>query len=322
MTDTTQKARLPEGSQAHVEAPPKAPPKHTTIETALGEALARHGVTLAPKASGRFERFDTPDKPKGNANGWYRIHSPEAASFGIWHLDVSETVTLDGPHDPEAAAAARLEAMQARERRDRERRQREAEAKVQAQRWWDQARPADPAFPYLERKALLPYNLRQRGDMLLMPLFFEGELVNLERIYPDGAKRPLPGGRVRGVASLIGHLAGAKHVLIAEGWSTAAALHEAMGCPVVVARNADNLAPVARRLRQRLPEEVVITIGGDDDRHLPAKALPNKGRVAARHAALAIGARLLMPTFCDSCETCTDFADVRQCRKGGGHHDD
>ncbi|WP_181248651.1 MULTISPECIES: toprim domain-containing protein [Halomonas] len=320
MITNTRRARHPEGSQAHSEAPREALAKHSSIEAALAEALARHGVKLTPKASGRFERFDTPDKAKGNANGWYRIHSPQAASFGIWHMDLVETVTLDGPSDPEAVAAARLEAMRAREQRDKERRQREAEAKVKAAQWWAQSRPADPGHPYLTGKGLPPYNLRQRGDMLLMPLFLDGELVNLERIFPDGAKRPLPGGRVRGAASLIGHLAGAEHVLLAEGWSTAAALHEAMGYPVVVARNADNLAPVARRLRQRLPEGVAITIGGDDDRHLPAQGLPNKGRVSGRHAALAIDARLLMPTFCEGCEGCTDFADVRQCRKGGHHH--
>ncbi|MBB3190657.1 toprim domain-containing protein [Halomonas cerina] len=320
MTPETTKVRLPEESRTRTEAPPKAPHKHTTIEAALAEALARHGVTLAPRTSGRFERFDAPDKPKGNGNGWYRIHSPQAASFGIWHLDLAETVTLDGPtDDPEAAAQARLDAMRDRERRDRERRQREAQAKATANRWWPQAGPADAAFPWLTRKRLPPYNLRQHGDVLLMPLFFEGELVNLERIHPNGNKRTLPGGRVKGAASLIGDLAVAERVLVAEGWSTAAALHEAMGCAVVVARNADNLAPVARRLRQRLPAEVGITVCGDDDRHLPAQGKANKGAVEARHAALAIGAELLMPQFCEGCEGCTDFADVRLCRLGGGH---
>lgn len=319
MKITTQKVRPPKGGRAHTDTLPKAPSKHCSIEAALAEALAQHGVTLAPKASGRFERFDTPDKPKGNANGWYRIHSPQAASYGIWHLDVAETVTLQGFADPEATATARLEAMRERDRRDQERQQHEAETKKMASRWWSRATAADPDHPYLARKQLPPYSLRQRGDVLLMPLYFEGELVNLERIHPDGSKRPLPGGRVKGVASLIGRLAGAERVLVAEGWSTAAVLHEAMGCPVVVARNADNLAPVARRLRQRLPVGVPITIGGDDDRHLPAKGLPNKGRVAARHAALAIGAQLLMPTFCNGCERCTDFCDVRQCWRGGGH---
>ncbi len=319
MTSTTQKARPPARDRTHTEAPPKAPPKHSSIEAALAEALAAHGVTLTPRASGRFERFDAPDKPKGNGNGWYRIHTPQAASFGIWHLDVSEVVTLHGASDPEAAAQARLDAMRERERQERERQRQAAKTADKARRWWAEAGPGDPAHAWLAAKRLPPHNLRQRGEVLLVPLYFEGELVNLERIFPDGSKRPLQGGRVKGVASLIGRLAGAGRVLVAEGWSTAAALYEAMGCPVVVARNADNLAPVARRLRQRLPAEVGITVCGDDDRHLPAQGKPNKGAVEARHAALAIGGNLLMPQFCDGCESCTDFADVRLCRLGGGH---
>lgn len=321
MDDITQKARPPVRSRTHTEVQPKAPPKHSTIEAALAEALSRYGVMLAPRASGRFERFDAPDKAKGNGNGWYCIHSPQAASFGIWHMDVSEVVTLHGASDPEAAAQARLDAMRERDRRDRERRANEAKAKEVANRWWSQAGPGDPAFPWLAGKRLPPYALRQRGEMLLMPMYFEGELVNLERIFPDGSKRTLNNGRVKGVASLIGRLAGASRVLVAEGWSTAAALHEAMCAPVVVARNADNLAPVARRLRQRLPDNVAMTICGDDDRHLLAQGLGNKGAVEARHAALAIGADLLMPSFCEGCERCTDFADVRLCRLGGVHGD-
>nr|WP_298377696.1 toprim domain-containing protein [uncultured Halomonas sp.] len=290
--------------------------QHSSIESALADALAQHGVTLTPRASGSFERFDTPDKRRGNANGWYRIHSPQAASFGIWHLDLTETVTLAGSHDPEAAAQARLDAMQKRERRDRERQQCEAQAAEQARCWWAESTPADPSHRYLARKQLPAYSLRQRGEMLLMPLFFEGELVNLERIYVDGRKRSLSGGRVKGAASLIGRLAGAESVLVAEGWSTAAVLYKTMSYPVVVARNATNLVPVARRLRQRLPAEVAITICGDDDRHLPPQGLPNVGKIQARNAALAIDARLLMPAFCDGCESCTDFADVRLCRLG------
>ncbi|MDY7114825.1 hypothetical protein RAN53_00555 [Halomonas sp. SSL-5] len=318
MTPKTQKDRLPARSRTHTAAPPKAPPKHTTIEAALAEALARHGVMLAPIASGRFERFATPDKPN-KRNGWYRIQSPLAASYGIFHLDVNEVVTLHGASDPEAAAQARLDAMRERERRDRERQQQEAKAADKARRWWAVAGPGDPAHSWLARKRLPPHHLRQRGDMLLMPLYVEGELVNLERIFPDGSKRTLSGGRVKGAASLIGDLAGAQRVLVAEGWSTAAALYEAMGVPVVVARNADNLAPVARRLRQRLPDDVAMTVCGDDDRHLPAKGKANKGAVEARHAALAIGGELLMPQFCEGCRGCTDFADVRLCRLGGSH---
>ncbi|WP_157808936.1 toprim domain-containing protein [Halomonas sp. 141] len=281
--------------------------------------MAAYGVTgLAIHPDGAVHRFDAADKTKGNRNGWYVCPSLEVAVYGFWHTGEQHTITTGGKADPAAAAEARLAAQRAREQRDVERRQQQAKTAEQARHWWATAGAADPSHPYLSKKRLAPHGLRQRDTMLLVPLFFESELVNLERIFPNGGKRPLPGGRVKGVASLIGRLEGAERVLVAEGWSTAAALHEAMGCPVVVARNADNLAPVARRLRQRLPADVGITICGDDDRHLPAQGLANKGRVAARHAALAIDATLLMPSFCEGCETCTDFADIRLCRQGGG----
>lgn len=215
-------------------------------------------------------------------------------------------------HEP-AAPQERLEAIRERDRRDRER---EDQAAGQARRLWLQAGPADPDHPYLAREQLPPHNLLQDGEILLMPLFFEGKLVNLERTYPDGDKWLLPGGRFEGVASLIGDLSGAERVLVAESWLPAAALYEAMGCPVVIALRFWNLEPVACRLRQRFPE-AEITICGNDYHHLPAHGLPNIGRVAARHAALAIDAKLLMPSFCETCESCTNFADVRLCRLGG-----
>ncbi|MDZ7854163.1 MAG: hypothetical protein U5L98_16395 [Halomonas sp.] len=93
MTTKTHKARTPEKDRTYTEAPPKAPPKHCSIEAALADSLAQHGVTLTPSASGRFERFDAPDKAKRNANGWFRIHSPQATSFGFWQRDVTEVVT-------------------------------------------------------------------------------------------------------------------------------------------------------------------------------------------------------------------------------------
>ncbi|WP_081135500.1 toprim domain-containing protein [Halomonas sp. BC2] len=318
MTATKQQApALNRGAEARASVLPTQN-QYSSIEQALVDALAAYGVTgLAIRADGALHRFDSADKPKGNRNGWYVCPSLEVGVYGFWHTGEQHTIGIGGEIDPTAAAEARLAAQHAREQREVERRQQQDKTATQARRWWAAARAADSGHPYLAKKRLHPHGLRQRGNVLLVPLYFNGELVNLERIFPDGSKRPLQGGRVKGVASLIGRLEGAERVLVAEGWSTAAALHEAMGCPVVVARNADNLALVARRLRQRLPE-VGITICGDDDRHLPAQGLANKGRVAARHAALAIDATLLMPSFCEGCETCTDFADIRLCRQGGG----
>jgi putative DNA primase/helicase len=289
--------------------------QYNSIEQALGDALAAYGVTgLTIRADGDVHRFDTADKAKGNRNGWYVCPSLEVAVYGFWHTGEQHTVTTGGKADPTAAAEARLAAQRAREQRDAERRQQHAKTAEQARRWWAAAGAADPAHPYLAKKRLAPHGLRQRDSMLLVPLFYDGELVNLERIFPDGAKRPLFGGRAKGVAGLVGKLAGAERVLIAEGWATAAALYEAMNAPVVVARNADNLEAVARRLRQRLPDSVTITLAADDDRFTEG----NPGATKARLAALAIGAKVLMPTFCADCQRCTDFADVALCRKERG----
>lgn len=286
--------------------------QYTSIEQALSDALAAYGVTgLAIRADSDVHRFDTADKAKGNRNGWYVCPSLEVAVYGFWHTGEQHTVTTGGKADPAAAAEARLAAQRAREQRDTERRQQQAKTAEQARRWWAAAGAADPGHPYLTKKRLAPHSLRQRDSMLLVPLFFDGDLVNLERIFPDGAKRPLFGGRAKGVAGLVGKLAGAERVLVAEGWATAAALCEAMALPVVVARNADNLEAVARRLRQRLPDNVAITLAADDDRFTDG----NPGATKARLAALAIGAKVLMPTFCADCQRCTDFADVALCRK-------
>ncbi|QNU63294.1 toprim domain-containing protein [Vreelandella titanicae] len=289
--------------------------QYTSIEQALGDALAAYGVTgLAIHADGAVHRFDTTDKAKGNRNGWYVCPSLEVAVYGFWHTGEQHTITTGGKADPTAAAVARLAAQRAREQRDAERRVQQAKTAEQARRWWVMAGSADPSHPYLTKKRLAPHGLRQRDSILLVPLFYDGELVNIERIYPDGAKKALFGGRAKGVAGVVGKLAGAERVLIAEGWATAAALFEAMALPVVVARNADNLEAVARRLRRRLPDDVAITLAADDDRFTDG----NPGATKARLAALAIGAKVLMPTFCADCQLCTDFADVALCRKEYG----
>lgn len=286
---------------------------YSTVEHALNYALAAYDVNgMAIRVDGDIHRFDSTDKPKGNRNGWYVCPSPEVAVFGFWHTGEQHTVTINGEHDPIAAAEARLAAQRAREQRNAERRAQQAKTAEQARRWWANAEPADPSHPYLAKKRLSPHDLRQRGSMLLVPLYFDGVLVNLERIFPDGAKRPLAGGIVKGAAGLVGRLTGAERVLVAEGWATAAALYEAIQAPVVVARNADNLEPVARRLRQRLTDDVSITIAADDDRFTDG----NPGVTKAQLAALAIGVKVLIPTFCEGCQRCTDYADVALCRKG------
>lgn len=289
-------------------------PSHYSIEQAAEQVATDLYGAVRFTGKGKWRRF-IPDGANSQS-GYIGLLGDTTAVVGDWRDAQQLVVLVDDADDDitrtEKRQQARMEAQRQRDRWEAERIAKQADTAKQARQWWASAKPADIHHPYLAKKQLRPYGLRQRGNALLVPLYVEGKLINLERIFSDGAKRPMPGGRVKGAASLIGRIAGAKRVLVTEGWATGAALYASTGCPVVVARNAANLEPVARRLRQRLPEDVAITIAADDDRFTDG----NPGMTKARIAALAVGGKLLTPTFCARCESCTDFADVALCRKG------
>lgn len=155
---------------------------------------------------------------------------------------------------------------------------------------------------YLARKGVHPYGVRfAAGGWLLVPVCNEaGELVNLQRIAPikptDGGpdKLFLKGGRKRGCWHWCGDPAGAGVLLVAEGYATAASLHEAAGRPVAVAFDAGNLGHVARALRQRYPAALIV-VCGDDDRDTEAKSGANPGRDKATAAAQAVRGLAIFP---------------------------
>lgn len=164
---------------------------------------------------------------------------------------------------------------------------------------------------YIENKQLVSlHNARidAKTGELLIPMCVHGVgLVNVQRIYQNGEKRFLKGGRITGAYSVIGSIEGNTRVLICEGWATGATLHELYDLPIVVAFNAGNLMAVARVLRSQFPT-FAITFCGDDDRQTPK----NPGRTKAIEAAEAIGAAIALPELCKCCK-CSDYNDLAQC---------
>src|SRR5262249_7189413 len=112
---------------------------------------------------------------------------------------------------------------------------------------------------------------------------------------------------------------------VAEGYATAATVHQATGAPVVVAFNAGNLLSVARTMRGTLPD-IAIVVCADDDYHITG----NPGLTRAKEAAAAIGAKVAVPEFGDNrpeepTGEWTDFNDmarhlgldrVKECLRG------
>jgi putative DNA primase/helicase len=269
-----------------------------------------------PLPDGAIHRFRVPDDKASTLNGWYVLYLDGIASgaFGSWKAGGTHTWSSREPADHRETEQVRQRIEQARRQREAEQHQRQLSAANLAQRWWRDARRADPDHPYLIAKGVRSYSLRQRNDELLVPLYSGGVLVNLQRIAPDGSKRFLFGGRIKGTYSPLGRITPGKPLCICEGWATGATLHQDGGYTVACAMNAGNLKPVALALRAEYHTTEII-LAGDDDRMTEG----NPGRTAANAAAAACGALVTFPEWpADAPDTLSDYNDLATWSKAHG----
>lgn len=215
----------------------------------------------------------------GRAAGFFQNH--KTGVKGTWRYD-GEVSTASISHADIAARKAERE------------RQRQAEADAAAETAVATLARAGAALadhPYLTSKQIKPHGLRVLDGDLLVPCFdAAGRIRSVQRIFPDGKKLFTKGSAVTGLYLILGDLAAKTPILVAEGFATAATLHELSGWPVVVTFNAGNLEPVARLVRDRFPRRRIV-ICGDDDHH----RVPNVGREKATRAARAIRAWAIFP---------------------------
>lgn len=207
------------------------------------------------------------------------------------------------PKDHAAAVPVSVEDRD-KARRERDARDRAAEqsiqqghaaAAAQARIDWDAAHVEGHA-PYLVRKGVQAHGVRfESGKVLLVPLRDDaGKLWNVQRIYPDGNKLFPAGGRVSGCFHVIGQIEGAPLLLIAEGYATAATVHQATGRPVVVCFNEVNVRNVAKALPALAPGSKLLFCA-DDDQETEAKKGKNPGVASAQAAAASVGGQWCSP---------------------------
>lgn len=262
-------------------------------------AMAAAGMTPPDSidADGNLHRYSTDGKPS-RKNGWYFLHLDgipwgEAGDWSVnggdavchWcaKSDTSMTVAEREAH------RRRIDAM--RVQRDADTAERHADAAAEARRRLDAAKPCT-RHDYLTAKGVQAHGLRiDAAGALLVPMRdTAGTLHSLQSIAPDGQKRFMPGGRVKGCYHAIGKPDGM--VIVSEGYATGASIHECTGQAVAVAFNAGNLEAVAVALRAKYPA-VKIIVAADDD-HLTDG---NPGMTKATAAAMAVGGLLAVPVF-------------------------
>ena len=270
-----------------------------------------------PVPDGQLHRFHVPGDRAGSNNGWYILHLGGVAVgiYGSWKAGGSYRWSSRAPADYREAEQLRQRIEQARRQREAEQHQRQQAAAEYAQRVWRDARRADPGHPYLVAKGVRSYTLRQRGDVLLVPLIYGGQLVNLQRIKADGSKRFLFGGMVKGCYSSLGVITPGAPLYVCEGWATAATIHAETGAAVAAAMNAGNLKPAALALRDKYPDAQII-IAGDDDRQTEG----NPGRTAANAAAVAAGGLVVFPEWPPGAPAeLTDYNDLASWSRANEH---
>lgn len=246
-------------------------------------------------ASGELIRFRCDGDGKGRQNGWAILYLDDrpAGAFGNYRLGLSRKWRADRDLSlsPEERARLTVEWAAAKQRREDERRHSEYEASHDAQEIWANAQPASADHPYVAKKRLDAFALRQSGDKLLVPMYdADGKLWNLQRIAPDGTKRFLRGGRTESLFCIISPDQLGDTVFVGEGYATMDAVRRASNAMCLVAFSAKNLLPVARIWADLRPD-LNYVICADNDAHLER----NIGLEAARAAAEEIGAEYVVP---------------------------
>lgn len=104
------------------------------------------------------------------------------------------------------------------------------------------------------------------GNLLIPGRDSGGRIQPMQTITADG-KLLESGAKKQGAFHLISHYSSAnlkQPILIAEGYVTAASIHEATHKPVAVAFDAGNLEPVAKELKKAFPDSPFIFVADDD----------------------------------------------------------
>ena len=256
---------------------------------------------------GQLHRFTVSGDKHKSLNGWYVFHDGEisAGAYGCWKRGINQTWCSKSRHlmtTSERRDYIEL-TLKAAEQRKLELRSRQDAAGQNAKHIWNKSTEVS-SHPYLTQKQCKSFGLRLSSDSLVMPLRdVPGNLHSLQFIKPDGAKRMLSGGRKKSMFHLIGKPEDI--LLICEGYSTGATLHECTGYPVAIAIDAGNLKHVGQSFRKHHPG-IKLIFCADNDQYSEA----NVGVEKAQEAALAVNGFITVPEFKDISTKPTDFNDL------------
>ncbi len=101
------------------------------------------------------------------------------------------------------------------------------------------------------------------GHLMLIPVFKNGELVNVQKITTDGIKRPITGGDMQGVQHIIDGKD--KNIAVVEGFATGESINKATGWKTYCGFNAGNLEAAVKQAKHDHPESNIFVMADHDE---------------------------------------------------------
>ena len=278
---------------------PEPPKRIDPPEVQLIDAITAAGLE-PPEVihmDGKIHRFRSGTRGRGghgDKSGWY-VAYPDgvpAGRFGCWRegLEASWRADIGRPLDAGELMGHQRRMEEAKAARDAELSRSHEMAAAVVDRIWSQAHAASPNHPYLTRKGIQPHGARVTGDgRLVVPLYDpDGTLASVQYIDHSGGKLYHPGGQTGGKMWMVGSMDAPGLLYVAEGFATAATVHEVTRRPCAVSYSASNLLEVVAAMRERFGASQDIVIVADHDKH-------GVGQRYAEQASAKYGATVVMP---------------------------
>lgn len=287
---------------------PWAPPPEKLVaspEAQLIDAIRAAGLEPPDQIhfDGKIHRFRSGTKGTaghGDKPGWYLVFGDgiPAGRFGCWRSGIEVTFRADiGRKLTQIEEFSHLKRLnEAKAMRDAALERQHQVASETVDKIWTTASLASAEHPYLAKKGIGVHGARITGDgRLVVPLYDQdGTLSTLQYIDHEGGKLYHSGGQTTGKFWMLGSLDELGTLYVAEGFATAATIHETTNRPVAVAYSASNLVPVTGILRQMHGATQDIVIVADNDKS-------GVGQRYAEQASAKHGARMVMiPTEGDA----------------------
>ena len=300
--------------EKHQESKPQMAP-----EQEFAQALREAGLIVEglPIMNGQLQRVRVEGSRQNAKDGTYTGYlDGRPAGFIENHKTGFRTNWKANGHklSPEAMAEIKANAAMRQEARDLERKEEQDRAARRAYAKWKNAKGWAPDDQqYLQKKGVKNHGTKidMHGNLLIPGRDSSGRIQTMQTITADG-KLFESGAKKQGAFHLISHYSSTnlkQPILIAEGYATAASIHEATHKPVAVAFDAGNLEPVAKELKKAFPDAPFVFVADDD--HTQKN---NPGITKAYAAARAVDGAVLEPklTEAEKAKGLTDYNDIHQ----------